>query len=342
MNDALLDLLACPRHGGALQAGGDGLACAQGCRYPVVDGVPILLRPDAEQSLWVANASLAGARREPAADPYYIDTLGISPDDRDEVRRLMAQADRGAIDPVVSHLVVATCGNAYRHLKGKLTEYPLPDLRLPCGEGRVLVDLGCNWGRWTLAAARKGYRVVGVDPSIGAVMAARRLARELGLDAAFVVGDARFLPLRDEVVDVALSYSVLQHLSKEDAVLVLRHVARVLKPGGRSLIQMPSRNGIRCIYQQARRGFRAPTGFEVRYWGYGQLLRTFGRELGPTSASVDCFFGIGLQYSDVRLMSPALKVIVTVSELLRRASRWFAPLKWVADSLYLDSRKAGR
>ena len=45
-------------------------------------------------------------------------------------------------------------------------------LDLPRGP---LLDIGCSWGRWSLAAARKGYSVVGIDPSLGAVMAARRI-----------------------------------------------------------------------------------------------------------------------------------------------------------------------
>ena len=40
--------------------------------------------------------------------------------------------------------------------------------------GSRLLDLGSSWGRWSIAAARKGYSVVGLDPSLGAVLAARR------------------------------------------------------------------------------------------------------------------------------------------------------------------------
>ena len=45
-----------------------------------------------------------------------------------------------------------------------------------------------------MSAAKKGYRAVGIDPSLGAVMAARRVARQLGLEIKCIVGDARFLP----------------------------------------------------------------------------------------------------------------------------------------------------
>ena len=133
-------------------------------------------------------------------------------------------------------------------------------------------------------------------------MAARRVSGSLDIRARYVCGDARFLPFRDASFDAIFSYSVLQHLAETDVELVLQEVARVLRPGGVSLIQMPNRAGVRCFYHQARRGFRAPTGFEVRYWSMRSLHETFGRLVGESSATVDCFFGLGLQKADMDLM----------------------------------------
>jgi cyclopropane fatty-acyl-phospholipid synthase-like methyltransferase len=42
------------------------------------------------------------------------------------------------------------------------------------GAGKLLLDIGCSWGRWSISAARNGWCVVGIDPSLGAIMAARR------------------------------------------------------------------------------------------------------------------------------------------------------------------------
>jgi SAM-dependent methyltransferase len=60
---------------------------------------------------------------------------------------------------------------------------------LPAG-GRVLVA-GCGVGREALHLAELGYRVVGFDALPVMVAAAGALAREAGLDARFVVADAR-------------------------------------------------------------------------------------------------------------------------------------------------------
>src|SRR5262249_51760405 len=218
-------------------------------------GVPVLLLAEIEQTIWVAKKSIERARGRNGADdgdPYFTDTLGLTDEQRVEVKEKLSRLDHEPIDPVVNALVVATSGNLYREVRGHLTTYPIPELRLPGGSGHFL-DVGCNWGRWCIAAARKGYQVVGIDPSLGAELAARRVSQRLGLDVSFVVADARFLPFAAASYDVVFSYSVLQHLSKADAAAALREVARTLAPGGCSLIQMPNVFGIRSLYHQLNR-----------------------------------------------------------------------------------------
>src|SRR5262249_45598378 len=156
-----------------------------------------------------------------------------------------------------------------------------PEIRLPPAAGETLLDVGCSWGRWTISAARKGYAAVGIDPSLSAILAARRVTRSLGLDAAYVVGDGRYLPFPPGVCSVVYSYSVLQHFSRPAALTALAQVARVLKPEGFSLVQMPNAYGVRSFYHQLRRGFREGQQFEVRYWTPSQLKRRFEQLIGP-------------------------------------------------------------
>jgi SAM-dependent methyltransferase len=337
-----VDHLACPRDHGALRAAGAGLVCEQGHEYPVEDGVPVMLRDDVAQTIEFVDASLRRANHRTAGDPraphLYLESLGMSDDEKRGVVAL-AQAG-GPIDPVVAYLIAATGGLMYRDQIGVLDHYPIPPIRLPDGAGRLLLDVGCSWGRWTAAAAARGYRVVGIDPSLGAVMAARRVARALRIDATFVVGDARFLPFRAGLFDQAYSYSVIQHFSKPDAALAVGEMARVLQPGGSVKVQMPSALGIRCLYHQLRRGFREPTGFEVRYWSLPSLKDMFGRHLQAPRFEVDGFFGIGLQPSDAAMMSPALKAILGASEFLRSASRRVPLLVWGTDSVFVEAVKA--
>jgi SAM-dependent methyltransferase len=339
MRDWLRAYLRCPYDGGALQESSGGLVCGSGHRFPVVRGTPVLLVDDPDPTLWVARASLAAAQSadsRPAGD-LFLDTLGIT----DAERRMVLAQPAASVDPVVSIIIPATSGYLYLPQQGKFTSYPIPELRLPDGEGRLFVELGCNWGRWCIAAARKGYRVVGIDPSLGAVLAARRVADSLGLEAEFVVADARHLPFAEACVDTAFSYSVLQHFSKANAVLALEQIHRVLKPGGTSFVQMPNQLGVRCLYNQARRRFAEPKNFDVRFWRVAELEAVFGRVIGPSTVSVDGFFGLGIQSTDVEHMPLAYRIVCHSSDLLRRASRAIPALIEVADSLYVTSTARG-
>lgn len=337
-----LEHLACPRDGGGLAMERGKLACAHGHEYPVVDGIPVMLRGDVTQTIPLAEMSLRRALDPTAADPrapgLYLESLGIDEHEKQGVVELAARG-AGAVDPVVSYLVGATSGYMYKELIGNLRSYPIPDIRLEEGRGRTLLDVGCSWGRWSVAAARKGYDAVGIDPSLGAVMAARRTARALGVHTRYVVGDARYLPFRDGLFDVVFSYSVLQHMAHDDVRLVLAQVARVLKPGGLSKIQMASAFGVRSLYHLARRRFRPPRAFDVRYWRPGELRREFARLIGASTLSADCFFGLGLQSADAAMMGGAKRMILGASNGLVSLSRTLAPVALLADSLYIESRR---
>lgn len=315
-----LSRLVCPRDRTPLTCNGTDLACASGHSYPVVEGVPVLLVDGVRQTHGSAEESLQHS------------TEGRSAPDH--------QADEGGdIDPFVNQWVGATCGVLYRPLIGRLNDYPIPELPMPASGGETLLDIGCNWGRWTLAAAKRGYRAIGIDPHLDAILAARRVARMLELPVEYVVGDARFLPFAGESFDRVFSYSVIQHFSRQDARLAFREAGRVLRPGGLSRIQMANQFGLRSLYHQARRRFRDASGFEVRYWRPGELTGALTADIGPSELDVDGFFGLGMQRSDIHLLPARYRPIVIASELLAGASahaRWLTNL---ADSVYVTSGK---
>lgn len=247
-------------------------------------------------------------------------------------------APPGTIDPYVQQMVAGTNGNLYRGLIGKLTRYPVPELPLPEGRGATMLDVGCGWGRWSIASARRGYAVTGVDPVLRAVLAARRVSVQLALRNDFYVADARHLPFPDASFDVCFSYSVLQHFSGPDAREALGEIARVLKPGGRVLVQMANALGVRSSVVQAKRGFREAREFEVRYWRPAELRAMFSAFEG-VDLSVDGYFGLGLQAADVDLLPLPARTLVRTSEALRRVSRRVRPLTLLADSLWISGRR---
>ena len=185
------------------------------------------------------------------------------------------------------------------------------------------------------------FRSVGIEPNLSAVLAARRVARQLGEGATFVVGDGRTLPFRTESFDVVFSYSVIQHFSKVDARRTFGQIGRVLKRQGTCLIQMPNKLGVRSLYHQLRARFRRPGVFDVRYWSPGELREAVQTRIGPASLVVDGFFGLGVQPSDLDLLPPRFRLVVRASERLRALSqhRRLAWLAYLADSLYVQARR---
>jgi SAM-dependent methyltransferase len=296
--------------------------CKRGHSYAVIEGVPIFLVSEAEQTHIEGTRALAIAE---SGDASSLPKFNVGADE---------------IDPFVRNAIGATNGGLYQHLVGNLAEYPIPRLRLPAGDNRLFLEVGCNWGRWCVAAARAGYRPVGIDPSLKSIRAAIRVAKQLGIEATYVVADGRFLPFRDQSFDQIFSYSVLQHLSKENAGVTLSEIRRALRSDGSALVQMPNVFGMRCLYHQIRRGFREGRDFEVRYWRPKELLSMFTEKIGFSELSADGYFSLNVQPSDLHLLPARYRALVRVSEALRWMSGKAPILSKVADSLYVSSRRA--
>ncbi len=106
----------------------------------------------------------------------------------------------------------------------------LDELGMP--EPQRVLDLGCGTGNLTRAVAERwpGCEVVGVDPSVAFVAAARKRAVSRGGRVRFEVGGADALPLDDASVDAALALLVLTFVP--DADRAVAQMQRVTRPGG--------------------------------------------------------------------------------------------------------------
>lgn len=312
--------LVCPRDHTPLDRGAASLACSQGHTYPVVDGIPVLIVEEADPT----NPLVFNDTRERVAAGVPSDTEASE---------------------FVQSMMQRTCGFLYSELRNGLPRYPIPEIRLPDGDGKVLLDVGCNWGRWTVAGGRKGYQVVGLDPNLNALIAAKHVVKELGGEATFVCGDARQMPFAESSVDAVFSYSVLQHFDKAAAKAAMREMARVSRPDATVLVQMPNKFGVRQLYNRGKQIVRRNSNpFRVRYWTPGELRDSFQSLIGPCSLSVDGFFSLNPQATDTDILPRRSAMIVSVSEALRQASQRVPILLKAADSLYVraDNQKAFR
>jgi ubiquinone/menaquinone biosynthesis C-methylase UbiE len=108
-----------------------------------------------------------------------------------------------------------------------------------CPDGGELLDVPCGFGRHSVPLARAGYRVTGVDRSQVLIdEAARR-----GSEPSFVQADYRELPFADASFDTALNlFSSLGYLGEEEDTRALTEIRRVLRPGGRLVIETNHRD----------------------------------------------------------------------------------------------------
>ena len=97
-------------------------------------------------------------------------------------------------------------------------------------QARVL-EIGCGTGAVTRALATwpEVAAVTGVDPSPALLERARQLSKELP-HVTFETGDARSLPLRDDIFDAVVFHTTLCHIPQPSHALA--EAFRVLKPGG--------------------------------------------------------------------------------------------------------------
>jgi len=95
-----------------------------------------------------------------------------------------------------------------------------------------ILEIGCGGGIFChrIKQYLPGARVTGLDFDTGHIAYATQKSAELGLDCAFVNGDALDLPFPDSSFDLCYSHTVLEHLP---AAPFLAEQKRVLRPGGR-------------------------------------------------------------------------------------------------------------
>lgn len=97
--------------------------------------------------------------------------------------------------------------------------------------GRALLDVGCGrGGPATQFASRFGFAVTGVDLVPSNARRAREHARERGVDATVVVGDATALPFEHGSFAACVAIDSLVYVPERRAVF--EEIADVLEPGG--------------------------------------------------------------------------------------------------------------
>ncbi|HEX7091481.1 MAG TPA: class I SAM-dependent methyltransferase [Longimicrobiales bacterium] len=134
---------------------------------------------------------------------------------------------------------------------------------LPAG-ARIL-DAPCGWGRHTALFGEAGVEAFGADLSVPLLERAARRLRGAGAPTRFAAADLRALPFRDGAFDGVANVFTSLGLFVDDAedLRALAEARRVLRPGGRFLLETMHRDDIVSAYAYRDR-WTLPDGTEVR------------------------------------------------------------------------------
>jgi len=109
---------------------------------------------------------------------------------------------------------------------------------LELDSGMDVLDLACGHGRIANRLAERGAHVTGLDATPLFLDLARRDATERGVEVEYIEGDMRSLPWEGERFDRVLNwFTSFGYFADDDNRRVLQEAHRVLRPGGRFLIE---------------------------------------------------------------------------------------------------------
>jgi SAM-dependent methyltransferase len=126
-------------------------------------------------------------------------------------------------------------------------------LRLAGPKGKDVLDLCCGPGRFSIALAKRGYRVTGVDRTRFLLNKARARAKAERARVEWVTQDMRDF-VRPDAFDLALSMftSFGYFDDKQEDVRVLENIHTSLRPGGVVLLEMGGKEWIAQHYASVK------------------------------------------------------------------------------------------
>jgi arsenite methyltransferase len=176
---------------------------------------------------------LADPPSNPDVSKGYLDLLGSVP--APDTPRNTGRIQAAWASPIGSMLY----DRAQIVARRLMTAFQQPTEWLDIPMGGITLDVGSGPGNVTASLARAAGPdglALGVD--ISEPMLARAVRTEAGPQVGFLRADAQRLPFRDETFDAAVSIAMLQLIPKPSAALA--EMARVLRPGGRMAVMVPT------------------------------------------------------------------------------------------------------
>jgi ubiquinone/menaquinone biosynthesis C-methylase UbiE len=221
----------------------------------------------------------------------------------------------------------------YRSAEGRLfsrLELRILDEVLEPRPGKHILDVPAGTGRLSVELARSGAHVVAGDISLNMLRAAASKVRPSDLAPSFAQVKAGELPFPDDTFDAVISFKFFHLVPNEVKSVLIRDMVRVLKPGGKLIIE-----------------FNSPF-----YGGVLAFLRYYFRKQRPGGMRTKCLFPdqlptlfAGLQvmrnYGVKLPLSGMMSGLVGVDPIAA-VNSWFGRLpglKYACYALIVEARK---
>lgn len=251
---------------------------------------------------------------------------------------------KGKLSWIIQQQIAATNGIQYVDKVGKMQDYPAFELPVKKVDSGIMLDIGCGWGRWLIAAEKKGYIPVGIDLRLEFCESAIETLRHNKSNGYAVVADLKELPFKNCTFDFIWSFSVIQHTHKERLMSCLGHIHRILKGGGFAKLEFPNKDGFRNKRGPVKKAeLTAPDydSWDVRYYTIEQYHRFFTSVFNNFRYTAHSFLGIGVLKEDLKYVSFKNKILCGISLGFTALTKIIKPLKIIADSLYIKVYKEG-
>lgn len=188
-------------------------------------------------------------------------------------------------------------------------------------KGKIVLDIGCWSGQMEHFFPSTPKLLIGIDPNKEAINLAKKRMPQFH----FEVARAEKLPFTDNYFDTVLMFEVLEHLSLNSEVTVLKEINRVLKKGGILIMSTPHKIPLAIILD--------PTYFLIghRHYSKNELLR-FVKEAGLKVISIKTKWGIySAIYSNLS--------ILIYKHILKRK---FNCPRWLFEKILQEYKKPGK
>lgn len=249
----------------------------------------------------------------------------------------------GDIPWVLQNQIAATNGIHYANRVGKLNtvpEYSLPVSNV--SNDSIMLDIGSGWGRWLVAAAKKGYIPVGIDLRLEFCETQQYLLKSQNIKGYSVVADLEALPFQENIFDLIWSFSVIQHTHQQKLNKCLYNINQIVNNSGKVLLEFPNKGGIRnrFIYNKVSQNIDDYNSWDVRYYTISEYQNILSKYLSSIKFTNHSFLGIGILPEDIKYVSTKNKIICSISRFLSNLAGLVPFLINFSDSLYFEATKS--